>query len=81
MHLHLPPAAICAIKGLAGSPELPITGQLAMQGFEVNVVGSDKSQQSTMPHAYLWREMWHGTIRMHTNVDARSETVLSGTMV
>jgi hypothetical protein len=49
-HLHFPPV-IWAIKGLAGSPELAITGQLAMHGLEVNVVGSSKSQQSMMPHA------------------------------
>ena len=52
MHSHLP-LLILAMNGLAGSPVLPMMGQLAMQGWLVNVVGSVMSQQSTTPHAYL----------------------------
>lgn len=47
-HLHLPPS-ILAMKGFAGSPELAMIGQFAMQSFEVKVVGSERSQQLRIP--------------------------------
>ena len=50
-HAHLPPT-ILAMNGFAGSPVLPITGQLARQSLEVNVVGSVRSQQFRMPQPY-----------------------------
>ena len=50
MHAHFA-SLMRAMNGFAGRPLLPMIGQLAMQGFEVNVSGSVMSQQLMIPHA------------------------------